>query len=164
MDNPFLVILMRWAHVIGAALAIGGLVVMRFALPAGLKAIQDEALRDEVFLRVRRVFKMIVHTAILLILVGGIYNTIRLWPGYKGLHGLWGTHVLFGLIAIGIALWLTMGPRPPAEHRTFALLNVVVLLAIVALGSTVKWARERKANREQGTTPAAATMQPARPG
>jgi hypothetical protein len=161
MDNPVLVILMRWAHVIGAALAIGGLVVMRFALPAGLRAIQDEALREEVFLRVRRVFKMIVHTAILLILVGGVFNTIRLWPGYKGLHGLWGAHVLFGLIAIGIALWLTAGKRPPAEHATFALLNVVVLVVIFALGSTVKWARERKARDGQGTAPA--TM-PARPG
>ena len=160
MDNPFLVILFRWAHVIGAALAIGGLVVMRFALPAGLRAIQDEALREEVFLRVRRVFKMIVHTAILLILAGGIYNTIRLWPGYKGLHGLWGTHVLFGLVAIGIALWLTMGKRPPAEHSTFALLNVVLLVVIYALGSPVKWAREKKAKDAQGPTPATMPIPP----
>src|ERR1700690_1670394 len=115
------VILFRWMHLLAACIAVGGAIVMRFVLPAGLKKIEGEQ-REVVFLACRRAFKMFVPPTVLLILISGTYNSIHNWHAYTGdpalLHSLWGTHVLFGLIAITIALWVLAGKKPPAWHRT----------------------------------------------
>src|SRR4051794_27381163 len=99
-------ILFRWIHVTSAVLAVGGAFFIRFLLPRGLALIDDPAKREELLLRCRRAFKMTVHPAILGLLVSGVYNTLRAWPKYKfdhtRLHGLWGPHVILGLIVMGI--------------------------------------------------------------
>ncbi len=140
-----LTVLFRWLHITFAAIAIGGVFFMRIVLPAGLAAL-DPAQREEVFLRCRRVFKMAIHTSILLLLVSGIYNSIRLFPQYKAypplLH-VWGMHILVGLVIFGISIWMLMGRQAPAGHKTWSLVTLVLLLILVALGSSLKTARER---------------------
>src|SRR5579863_7815749 len=95
--TPF-VILSRWLHVISACLVIGGVLFIRFILPHSLKLL-DPPQQKQVLLAVRRSFKMVVHTAILLLLITGIYNTTLAWDKYQLdkalLHALWGTHILF---------------------------------------------------------------------
>lgn len=152
------VILSRWLHVIAACLALGGLFFMRVILPLGL-AQADPASRDAVFLRCRRVFKMLIHTCILLFLLTGAYNSYRAWDDYKLhkgiMHALWGTHVLFGTIAIVIAIILLQPKTPPPWHRAGAMTNLILLLLTVAAASSVKYCRERAI---RGTsTPASAT-------
>src|SRR4051812_12665243 len=102
-----LIIVSRYLHVVSAILAIGGLFFMRVILPMGL-AHADAASRDAVFLSCRRGFKMVIHTAVLLLLLTGVYNTYSNWEDYKLhtrlMHGLWGPHMLLGLIAMIIAL------------------------------------------------------------
>ena len=153
--DAVLTVLFRWLHVIFAAVVIGGVVFMRIILPAGTRHL-DAATRDDVFLRCRRIFKMVIHTAILFLLISGVYNTIRLWDQYRGLHGLWGTHVLLGLVIFGISLWLLMGKQAPGGHQTWALVNLVLLLVLVAVASTLKTVRERR-NVPATTTTAAQT-------
>jgi uncharacterized membrane protein len=151
-------ILFRWMHIATAALAIGGLFFMRIILPAGLSVL-DEAKREEVFLRCRRVFKMLIHTCILLLIVSGTYNSIRNFPQYKLdpplLHGLWGLHILLALVIFGISLWMLMGKKAPAGHSRWGMVNVILLLLIVAVGSTLKWARETT-NAAKASPPATA--------
>src|SRR5690349_11682981 len=110
-----IVILFRWMHVIAAALAIGGVFFMRVVLPAGLKELAPDV-RQQVFLRCRRVFKMVIHSCILLLLLSGIYNSVRLFGQYRAdpplLHGLWGGHILLALVVFGISLWLLAGKEP----------------------------------------------------
>jgi uncharacterized membrane protein len=131
----FLVILSRWLHVVSACLALGGLFFMRVILPAGL-AQADPASRDAVFLRCRRVFKMLIHTCILLFLITGAFNSWRAWDDYKLqkgiMHAFWGTHVLLGLAAIVIAVILLQPKTPPPWHRTGAMANLVILLLAIA--------------------------------
>jgi uncharacterized membrane protein len=136
-------VLFRWLHVIFAALAIGGIFFMRVILPAGIRHL-DATTRDDVFLRTRRRFKMVIHAAILFLIISGTYNSIRMWDQYKGLHGLWGTHILLALIVFGIALWLLVGRQPPAQHDRWAMVNLVLLLVLVAVASTLKNVRERR--------------------
>src|SRR6186997_2396124 len=96
-------ILFRWLHVISAILAVGGAFFIRVLLPKGLMLI-DEPKREEVLLKCRRAFKMTVHPAILGLLVSGVYNTIRNWEKYRidrtKMHGLWGPHLILGLVVI----------------------------------------------------------------
>ena len=154
--TPFLIILARWLHLVAAAIAIGGVFFMRIILPLALQGV-DPAAQREVFLRARKIFKRAIHTAILLLLLSGIYNSVRLFPEYKThpsvLHALWGMHILVGLIVFGISLWLLAGESPPAAHKTFAAVNLVLLLILVALGSSLKTAREAY-NRPGGAGPA----------
>ena len=142
----FLIILSRWLHVISACLVIGGLFFIRVILPLGVA--QAEPLsRDAVFLRCRKVFKMLIHTCVMLLLLTGAFNTWRAWPDYalhKGLtHGLWGTHFLLGFSAMIIAIVLLAPPAPPTWHRTGAMVNLVLLFLAVAAASSVKFVRER---------------------
>jgi uncharacterized membrane protein len=142
---PVLVILSRYLHVISAILAIGGLFFMRVILPLGL-AQADAASRDAVFLRCRRVFKMVTHTAVLLLLLTGAFNTYSAWGDYRLnkslMHGLWGPHMLLGVIAIIISLVLLAPPVPPRWHKTGAAINLVLLLTAVFLASTLKYVRD----------------------
>jgi len=72
------VILSRWLHVISACLAIGGVFFIRFIVPRGLMLL-DETPRRQVFLVMRRNFKIVIHTVILLLLITGIYITWLAW-------------------------------------------------------------------------------------
>src|SRR3954470_17345574 len=97
-------ILARWLHVIAAILAVGGAFFLRVILPIGTVPLDPEQ-REAVLLRCRRGLKMIVHPAVLLLIVTGAYNWYRNRPWYNvdpaPMHGLFGTHLLLGLIVIG---------------------------------------------------------------
>src|SRR5688572_33026509 len=125
--DEFLGVLSRWFHVVTACIALGGVFFMRIVLPIGLRTLDPDA-QKQTFLRCRRVFKMVIHTAILLFLLTGTYNAIRTWPQYdaiKGLgHALFGMHVLLALIVFGIALYVTIGDEPPKSHRGLMALNL----------------------------------------
>jgi uncharacterized membrane protein len=143
---PIDVISSRWVHVISACLVVGGVFFIRFILPKGL-ALLDETQAQSVLLAVRRRFKMLVHTVILLLLLSGIYNTYLAWDKYNldkaVLHALWGTHVLLAALVFTISLYVLAGPQPPKTHRKLMAINFVLLLCVVAAASSLKWARER---------------------
>src|SRR4051812_16412551 len=124
--NPILVVLFRWLHIVPAAIAIGGLFVMRFVLPVGLALLPPEQAKP-VFLKCRRVFKISIHASILFLLVSGVYNSWANWGKYHETiprsHAFFGTHVLLGVIAIVLAL-VTLAPKdPPPTHRRWATVN-----------------------------------------
>ncbi|MGD0388136.1 MAG: hypothetical protein ABSC42_04190 [Tepidisphaeraceae bacterium] len=145
-DMAFFPIVSRWLHLISACLAVGGVLFIRFVLPGGLKLL-PETQHQPVLLAVRRRFKRIVHAAIFLLLLTGIYNTSLAWDKYQLdkalLHALWGTHVFLAACAFTISLYVLAGPRPPRSHRKLMALNFAILLLVVAAASTLKWARER---------------------
>ena len=141
-----LAIISRWLHVISACLVIGGVFFVRFVLPRGL-GLLDQAQRQQVLLTVRWTFKMVVHAAVLLLVVTGIYNTALAWDKYRldgvVLHALWGTHVFLAACALTISLYVLAGPQPPRSHRKLMAVNFAILLLVVAAASTLRWARQR---------------------
>jgi hypothetical protein len=130
-------IVFRWLHILPAAVAIGGVFFQRMVLPA-------DAPR-EVMLRCRQVFKRVIHTCILLLVASGTYNSIRLWPRFAArpglLHGLWGLHVALALVVFGISLWLLTGKAPPAGHRRWTMMNLVLLIGVAMIASVLKTIR-----------------------
>jgi uncharacterized membrane protein len=151
-----LIVLSRWLHVISAALIIGGLFFIRLILPLGL-AQADPASREAVFLRCRRAYKMTVHPCILFLLLTGAFNTWRAWPDYKLntklMHGLWGPHLLLGLVAIVISLIALAPKQPPRWHKTAAAANLVILFLAVAVASTLKFVRDTTVKNHSTTNP-----------
>ena len=137
-------VLMRYVHIMSAVLAVGGAFFLLVLLPGGLRLV-DEPRRDEVLLKIRRAYKLTVHPAILGLLVSGVYNTVRLWPTYKlntaRHHSLWGPHLLLGLVAIGISLWLLAGRSLRPNHRTWLKANVGLLFVVILLASTLRTVR-----------------------
>jgi uncharacterized membrane protein len=140
-------ILMRYLHVVAACLAVGGAFFIRFLLPIGTRDLEAEA-KDFVLLRSRRAFKMVVHPAMLAFIVSGVYNSIRLFPQYKAnppmLHSLWGTHILIALVIFGISIYLLKGVEPPRNHRTWMKWNFALMLVVILVASSLKWAREHE--------------------
>lgn len=156
--DMLLPILSRYLHVVPATLVVGGLLFMRFVLPAALERsdLSAEA-RDALFLRCRRVFKMVVHTSIALLLLSGAYNSYRLFGQYKAdpaiFHALWGSHIVLALIVFALAIVVTWGQRPPAAHRTISAITLGLLLLLILVASTLKQVREgRLVPRAQTTT------------
>ena len=154
----YLIIISRYLHVISAVLAIGGLFFMRVILPMGL-AQADAASREAVFLRCRRGFKMIVHPAVLFLLLTGAFNTWAAWDDYKlhtrVMHGLWGPHMLLGLIGMIIAMVSLAPETPPRWHKTGAMINLLLLLAAVFLASTLKYVRDSAMRNKANGLPVA---------
>lgn len=157
-----LAILSRYVHVVSAILVVGGAFFLRVLLPAALRGseLSDEAQRT-VVLRCRKAFKHLVHTVILLLILSGSFNAWRLFPQYglnpALLHGLWGAHVILALVAFAITFYLLAGPRPPSNARPLALGNLVLLLAIVLVASSLKGAREKHLVVPRAGSPPAAT-------
>ena len=142
----FLTVLFRWLHIIPACLAIGGAVFMRLVLPVGLAALDDPQQRQAVFLRCRRVFKMVIHTCILLLVISGSYNAWNNWHWYDNAipksHIAFGLHFILALLVFGISIVVLMGKEPPASHRKLMAVNLILLALVVAAGSSLKWVRD----------------------
>jgi uncharacterized membrane protein len=138
-------ILFRWAHVFAACLAIGGAFFIRLVLPPAIGPL-DEPNRHGVFLRARRGFKMIVHPVVLVLLLSGVYNARGNWRWYTQnpplLHGLFGMHLLLGLIVITISLMVLAGREPIRSHRTLMKVNLLLMALTVLAAGALKWGRE----------------------
>ena len=143
--TPVLVVILRWLHVIPAAIVIGGAIFMRFVLPAALRSLPDEQ-ASEVFLRARRSFKIMLHASILFLIISGVINSIRFYPAYVQHRplaiALWHTHMFLAVIVFVISFWSLAGKTPPASHRMAGIANVILLLLLVAVSSTLQYVRQ----------------------
>jgi uncharacterized membrane protein len=144
--EPILIVLFRWIHLTTACVAVGGVFFIRIVFPIGLRALDAEPARA-MLLKTRRVFKMVVHTCILLLLVSGTFNAWMNWPKYTAMsaglgHSLFGVHLLLALIVFAIALWLLAGKEPPATHLKWMAVNLGLMFLTIAAASVLKYARE----------------------
>jgi uncharacterized membrane protein len=152
-----LVVLSRWLHVISAILAIGGAFFMRVVVPPAL-AEAEAGSREAVLIALRKKFKMVVHICVTLLILTGAFNTWRSWGDYKlktgVMHGIWGMHMLLGLVVIGISVTLLAKREPPKNHRGMLTVNLVIMFVVVALASTLKFVRDT-AVRSKDVAPSA---------
>jgi uncharacterized membrane protein len=147
--QPYLIVLFRWLHLTTACVAVGGVFFLRIIFPIGLKALDAENARA-MLLRTRRVFKMVIHTCILFLIISGTYNACMNWGKYSDMsgglgHALFGIHLLLALIVFGIALWLLMGKEPKPDHLRWMAINLGLMFLTIAAASVLKYARENSA-------------------
>jgi hypothetical protein len=143
--QPILIILFRWIHITTACVAVGGVFFLRVVFPIALKSLDAEPARA-MLIRTRRVFKMVVHPSILLLLISGSYNAWMNWSKYTAMgaigHSLFGVHLLLALLVFGIALWLLAGPEPRKNHLKWMMINLILMFLTIAAASVLKYARD----------------------
>jgi uncharacterized membrane protein len=112
MDPVTLVL--RWAHVIAAIIAMGGLVFARFALVPALAEV-DEETRNGIHERIRRRWLPWTIGAITVLLASGLANFLifnarvkaEQWPGdwmrATNYHALFGAKFLLAMVAFYLA-------------------------------------------------------------
>lgn len=151
----FDVVLLRWLHVASACLLVGAAFFVAFLLSPATREL-DESSRRSLDSRVRRGFKMLVHTCILLSLISGTYNLIVNRDAYHRTlplsHALLGLHVLLAL-GVFVVLLLILARRETSRgYLTWVRLTVGLLLLAILVASALKWVREHPPERNQQTT------------
>ena len=150
MDPVTLVL--RWAHVLAAIVAMGGIVFARFALLPALSEV-DEATRDRIHEGIRRRWLPWVIGAITVLLVSGLLNffifQVRVSPPREG-----GLTRLVTAIAPGVAAEGWDGGRWMRATNYHALFGAKFLLAMLAFyfasalvgrGAGTRWVRTDRA-------------------
>ena len=133
----WLALVMRWAHILAAIVALGGSVFLRLVyLPAVASTLPEEPatrLRERILSR----WKRIVHTCILLFLVSGFYNYLVVTgPAHKGqplYHALFGVKFLLALAVFYLALALTSSSRFGAGLRKKGPVGLTLLVLFAVL-------------------------------
>ncbi|HEY2588324.1 MAG TPA: hypothetical protein VGI81_21470 [Tepidisphaeraceae bacterium] len=158
------VILLRWVHVICAALLIGGTFFLAFLLPWRSRGAEGAAADDSWFLGARRSFKITTHACILFLLLSGIYNAYGNWHAYTQnpaqSHSLFGSHVLLALIVFTLLLVLFARRQPRPGERTWLRAIVVLLFLTVLIASSLKYVRDHTHAPSSTSTVPSATTQP----
>lgn len=136
------VISLRWIHVLCAGLLLGATFLMAFLLPRDAAGGEAPALESP-SLRGRRGFKILVHSCTLFLLISGAYNSYGNWHAYgKMAQGLWGPHLLLGLIIFGILLTVLARKAPRPSERTWLRVAAVLIFVTFLLASSLKYVRE----------------------
>jgi len=174
-DLEMLLTLMgRYLHIVAATLLVGGTLFYEMVVPIAIEDLIEEQ-KLLVFARARWVFKGIVWTAVVLIVLTGAVNTWDHWPEYaRGEYVTattsrpevasepaasrpgwwWAAHASTGVVAVLVALSLTMGSVPPARPIRWMRLNLIVLLLVMFLASATRQARLQAFNNaNRGYTP-----------
>jgi uncharacterized membrane protein len=143
--HAILVIFFRWLHVATACLVIGGTFLIRMFVPRALSVLPEEQ-RTQVYLRLRRAFKMLVHTSILFLLVSGTCNSVWNWPVYHRIpelaHPFFGTHVLLALCVFAILLKVLAGREAAPTDGRWMTINLILMAMLLAAAAGLKYVRD----------------------
>jgi uncharacterized membrane protein len=137
--------LVRWLHIVCMTLIVGGTLFYELVLP---QAIEDVAREEQLFAmaRARLVFRWVVWISVIVLLATGIVQFYRMWQVYHFSDSVefnyilrWiVAHSLLGIIAMVVALLLTIGRRPPEDPVRWMRLNLIILLVAIFLGSATR--------------------------
>lgn len=142
-------LILRWMHIFGAIILLGGTIFMRLAYVPGLQTLAEDQ-RRALHPAVRSRWAMWVMIAIAMLLISGIVNTILVAQRYDFptpvYHSLLGIKFLLALVIFWIASKL-IGRSASAERFRERLpfwLNVNLILAIlvVAMAGVMKLERD----------------------
>ncbi|MFM7244019.1 MAG: hypothetical protein ACKO40_07570 [Planctomycetaceae bacterium] len=153
MDPTLLAL--RWAHVLAACVAVGGLVFARFGLLPALQQL-DETTRDGIHDRIRRSWMPWVMGAITLLLASGLANFLLFnarvreedwgggeWMRQTGYHALFGIKFLLAMLVFFFASGLAGRGRGTQwirnDRATWLTVTIGLAVAVVMISS---WMRQ----------------------
>jgi hypothetical protein len=166
-------LLSRYLHIACTTVLVGGTLFYEMVVPGAIEELKPEQQYD-VFGRARWVFKRIVWTSAVLLILSGIVTTRRHWDAYKAepvpSQGMtfddadespsvlrrpgwwWAAHASTGGLAVLIAVYLTTVARPPDHPIGWMRLNLVILLVVIFLASATRHVRLFNADTARGRT------------
>jgi len=142
-------VLMQWIHIASVAVAVGGIFMLRFiACPALRETIaEDESARSRLTKAIVGRFRIVVHSAIALLLISGLYllfgtpsiGLFRNSAAYR--YGL-ETKVMLALALFFISIMLTLKRETPNTFQRnrdrWLLINFVLALVIILIASFLR--------------------------
>jgi uncharacterized membrane protein len=149
MDTQFwLNVVVRWIHITSAVVGVGAAAFVLWGLLPAAKAGGIEP--GPAFTQVAyRRFRRLIHAALGLLLLTGVYNLFLVMPRSRALgglmpvyHGVLGTKILLALVIFAIATATLSGSLDPERFRAGAprwlTLCVVLALLILFLSSVLR--------------------------
>ncbi len=142
-----LFIVMRWAHLMGSTLLIGGTLFFEFVVP---RAIDDLKMESQLGItaRLRWVFRRIVWTCVIVLPITGAFSLIRQWPAYVSADGKWSpafpwaiAHMAIGMVAVILSVALVIGRSVPEKSRQWMKFNLMILMAVMFIASASRHVR-----------------------
>lgn len=144
MDIEIVPLLMRWSHIIGALIIVGGTLYLYFGLRGALNTLEGEA-REAFRTAAMSRWKHFVALALVLILVSGFYNyltiTRHLHEDQPLYHALFGVKFLVGLAAFAFVFIVTSTMKWSEKLRENPLMWHLALLtglAVVLIGGFMR--------------------------
>jgi hypothetical protein len=152
----FLFVSMRWLHIVCTTLVVGGTLFFEFVVPIAVEDLKTEQ-QLTVFGKARWVFKRVIWPSAILLLVSGATSIFRQWNAYtENPHDgmLWAAviHTGLGILALGIALMLTVPRRPPDRPIGWMRVNLGILLISILAASVARYIRLADSNRSAPVT------------
>ena len=136
-------VLSRWLHITAAAVAVGGLIYARFVLMPAMESLAAEQ-RAALAAQIAKRLRPIASAAIVLVVVSGVYNLIRVLE--QGVTSSY--HMAFGikfLIAGHVLAMLYVASTPPsgdaardAKRPRLLLGGAISGLVVLALGAYLR--------------------------
>jgi peptidoglycan/LPS O-acetylase OafA/YrhL len=153
----------RYLHIVCTTLLVGGTLFYEMVVPVAISELRTEH-QLAVFGRARWVFRQIVWGSAAVLIISGAVSSYkhlttydverprvvhmdehgvvaREWTAVKRPGWWWAAHVSTGTLAVVIALFLTIGGRPPEHPIGWMRLNLTILLIVIFLGSVTRHTR-----------------------
>jgi uncharacterized membrane protein len=143
--QDILYVSMRWLHVVATTLIVGGTLFFEFVIPIAIEDFKSEQ-RLTVLGRARWVFKRVVVAAAFLLLVSGATSVYRMWdvyrdPAYKFSGYFAAIHAAIGVLALVVALALTVPRSPPDRPIGWMRINLGILLVALLAATLARHVR-----------------------
>lgn len=133
------VLVMRWAHILAAVAAVGGVLFIRLVLMPSANAVLDEEAHQKLRAAIMKRWQHVVHTCILLFLVSGLYNylmvTRLLHEDQPAYHMIFGIKFLLAIVIFALALGLTStrGWAKPFRDQAKLWTSLLAILAVTVI-------------------------------
>ena len=133
---------MRWLHIFSVITAVGSAVFMRFILLPSLASLRDED-KATISKNVTSRARIWIHTAIMGILISGLYNVHKVWATTVFPYGfIFMLKLVLAMIVFMVAILLTSSSPQrasfQANRKTWLTLNVGLAVIIVALSAFLR--------------------------
>jgi hypothetical protein len=166
----------RYLHIVCATVLIGGTLFYEMVVPPAIDELKQEQ-QLFIFARARWFFKWIVWVSAAIILISGVIGTYGHWAEYnqESAYQLsadgrgpvqaiplspmarpsswWAAHASCGILAVIIAVSLTIGKVPPSQPIRWMRLNLVILLLVMFLATATRQTRLEAGSANHPTAP-----------
>lgn len=147
--RDFMFVAMRWLHIVCTTLVVGGTLFFEFVVPIAVEDLKTEQ-QLTVAGKARWVFRRVIWPCAFLLLVSGIISVLRLREtSGENPEIFWSVavHLGLGIIAIGIALMLTVPRSPPDRPVGWMRINLAVLLLCILAATIARHTRLMASDR-----------------
>lgn len=164
--HTLIFLISRYLHIVCATILVGGTLFYEMIVPAAIDELRPEQ-QLLIFARARWFFKWLVWVCSGILVISGGVSSYAHWNDYSRdqiyrvdqssqshlppemmeLTPLarpgwwWAAHVSSGIIAVFIALSLTIGKVPPNQPIRWMRLNLVILLVVMFFASAARQTR-----------------------